>query len=242
MPRRLRSARDSKKKDCTDGARTMNTWENFAAFGDIAELEHVCGLVADNVASAANGGDLADLTEENSYLRRQLERQDSASRKLIEEERPDLYARTWMASLFYDIQHQLDDMGKSPTTASAELPGLVLRLHKVLIAGYDVFDPYRRKLLVEAAQEAGASRAKAEQSAKAKAAVKARGDQVMKKSFLSWASAAIAAGNSASNVNELQALDGFECKWSQKAPATLKGWAKEAGFTFTTGRPKKEQQ
>jgi len=74
-----------------------------------------------------------------------------------------------------------------------------------------------------------------------KKGVAARGDQVMKAEFLKWAQVQVNRGVNADNVDALQGLSGFDGKWSRISASTLKKWAREAGFTFKTGRPKKEK-
>lgn len=81
--------------------------------------------------------------------------------------------------------------------------------------------------------------AKHQATAKALAAVSRRPDQVKKAAFLPWAKALGNNGLSVKNVRELEVLPGFQAEWSGIGDETLKAWAKEAGFRFKAGRPKK---
>ena len=224
----------------------MDIWEDFSAFGDIAELDHVCELLADR-ASALRGGisvEVADLVGPASYLMKMLEKQDAQSSAILIAERPDLpglYAKTWMSKLIAGLYLRLNELAERPECLPDELPRLELDFHKVLIAAHDIFDPHHRGALVERALTDGWRAAKSEQSQQAREAVKARGDQELKTQFIEWAKNRIAAGSTATTINELQGLPDFKVGWSRMAEKTLKKWAGEAGFCLRSGRPKKKK-
>jgi hypothetical protein len=48
----------------------MEEWEEFSAFGDVAELEHVCGLLGDRASAIRDGipVEVADLMGSDSTL------------------------------------------------------------------------------------------------------------------------------------------------------------------------------
>lgn len=225
----------------------MDKWEDCSAFGDIAELEHVCHLL-DGWADA--GAALRDLTMdgpdylfgEKSYLIKRLVLQDRQMEELIEKDHPGLYPRTWMASLFRELFVCLDYLTEKPHLIRERVPWLRESFHKVLIAAHDVFDEHHRAALIAAALIEGAKGEAENQIQQKRDAVSQRTDQKMKTAFMDWAGNAIKRGASADNVNYLQGLDGFESKWSGMTDKTLKGWAKDAGFKFKTGRPSKKKK
>lgn len=102
-------------------------------------------------------------------------------------------------------------------------------------------------LLVYAVGKGGALQEEVEKAVRehvsqiAREAVRFRSDQKTKAAFLDWAKKAIQEGKRADTVSDLQGLEGFKPVWSQKRDATLKHWAKEAGFKLKTGRPKKKK-
>lgn len=232
----------------------MIEWEKFSAFGDIGELEHVCYLL--DQASEEKQTDLHDLIGESSHLISKLTEQDRYSAQVLEGERPGLYPRTWIAHLFSGLYVLLNEIAEKPQLLSAELGRLAIDLHKVMIAAHDIFDPHHRAALIaegerQAAEKiskaradgeaAGKEQAKSEQSTKARNAVKSRGDQVLKQAFMKWAEPAVSNGANAATVNDLQGLSGFKSEWSKVSEATLKAWAKEAGFQLKRGRPRKSK-
>jgi hypothetical protein len=217
----------------------MIKWEEFAAFMDIGELEHVCYLIG--LAEKENWEDLDELIGENSHLQMKLNAQDKHSSAILEGERPGLYPKTWIAHLFVALYVLLDELTEKPRRLTDALPRLVLDLHKVVIAGHDVFDSHHRAALVAKALLDGEAKAKSERSQKSRESVKARSDQVMKAAFTEWAKSSLSLGLSADTVDDLQALKGFNPAWSGVAVKTLKAWSRAAGFTFKTGRPKKNK-
>lgn len=135
------------------GAGVLPIWEDFSAFGDTGELDHVCELF--EVATDEEWGDVSGLAGDNSALIKRLVMQDTASRDLLEGERPGLYSKTWMAHLMRQLYLALDQITEKPYLLPGELPGLLLNFHKVLIAAHEIYDPaHRAKLVAEAACEA----------------------------------------------------------------------------------------
>ncbi|MBZ0132083.1 MAG: hypothetical protein K8F53_05675 [Rhodocyclaceae bacterium] len=224
----------------------MEEWEEFSAFGDVAELEHVCGLLGDRASAIRDGipVEVADLMGSDSTLIKRLENQDTRSAAILSAARPDrpwLYARTWMAKLIADLCCRLSEIAERPQYLPGALPRLELDFHKVLIAAHDVFDPHHLATLVASALIEGEAGVREERSQQSREAVKARRDQETKAVFLDWAKGAIAEGKKADTVNELQGLEGFNPLWSKMAEKTLKKWAVEAGFKLKSGRPKKKK-
>lgn len=133
----------------------MMEWESFSAFGDIGELEHVCELLRETICIDAPPGAANDLVGSGSFLRKRLTMQERETEQILEQERPGLFPRTWMAHLFNDIARQMFRIEKSQGRAVGEVPGLEINLHKVLIAAHDVFDErHRRNLVAKAEYEA----------------------------------------------------------------------------------------
>lgn len=224
----------------------MEEWEEFSTFGDIAELEHVCELLEDRAGALHDGilVGVADLVGPDSYLIKRLEKQDSRSAAILLAERPDkpgLYGRTWMAKLIAGLYLRLNEIAERPECLPDELPRLELDFHKVLIAAHDIFDPHHRAALVAQALTDGQQTARRERSQQARDAVNSRGDQKQRVEFNTWAKECLAAGASANTVEDLQGLPGFLPAWSQLTEKTLKGWARDAGFKFRTGRPPKKK-
>lgn len=223
----------------------MIEWEKFSTFGDIGELERVCDLF--ETAKAEEWTSLGDLLGANSYLVKKLGVQDVESARILEIERPGLYQRTWMAGLFRSLYVKLDELTEKPYLLPGELPGLLIDFHKVLIAAHDIYDQSHRAALVEKATAvgiaAGEEMAKKARSMQSKEAVACRTDQKTKAEFIAWGKTAIADGKTAATVKELQAMDGFKPVWSSAVAdeRTLRKWAKEAGFKFKAGRPKKNK-
>lgn len=128
-------------------------WDDFSAFGDIAELEHVCEMLAENASVATEHRDRPEfLTGEKSILVKRLNIQAAAMERLLEQERPGLYRRTWMAHLFIGLFNRLYDVTERPETLAEEVPTIALELHKVLIAAHHVFDPAQRERLLAVAE------------------------------------------------------------------------------------------
>ncbi len=128
----------------------MNDLQHCFAFGDIFELEHVCEMLSEQAALPAKFRDPPDyLTGEKSYIFKRLANQDSEGERLIERERPGLYRRTWIFSLFYDLFHRLGEVTLDPETLPVELSTILLQLHKVQIAAHHVFDDWHREQLLK---------------------------------------------------------------------------------------------
>lgn len=117
-------------------------WEDFAAFGDMGELEHVCDMFEEAAEEEAGIDNFA------GELVRRLERMDIQSRRLLESERPGLYPKTWMAKLIVKLYVMIDEVIERPYLLKAELPGLLLDFHKVMIAAHEIYDPRSRARLV----------------------------------------------------------------------------------------------
>lgn len=184
-----------------------------------------------------------ELIGPGSHLLQRLEHQDRSSAALLEVERPGLYPKTWMAHLMGGIYVLLGEIAERPARLPDHLSDLEVMLHKVLIAAHDIYDPAHRSMLLAKAVCEGSAIAKNQRSQQSRDAVRARRDQKTRADFMDWASAAIAAGKAANTVDELQAMDGFKTSWSLgvKDPKTLRKWAREAGFVFKNGRPKKNK-
>ncbi len=84
-----------------------------------------------------------------------------------------------------------------------------------------------------------AAEAAAQATARARAAVSCRQDQIKKAAFLPWAKNMVDGGFVVRNIRELEVLPGFQPEWSSMAEDTQKRWAKEAGFKFAPGAPRK---
>lgn len=142
----------------------MESWEDFAAFGDINELELICSRLADFDTGA------------DSHLVKMLQRQYDQSRIILEVEYrkflntpkkekgkgcpipdddsldkyyPGWYERTGVAQLFGVLFVKLDEVTEFPARLPAEIAGICMGLHKVLIHAHEVFDPVHRAELVE---------------------------------------------------------------------------------------------
>lgn len=221
-------------------------WEDFAAFSEICEIEHECDRLRGLAATDPAIRDPAEwLTGEKSYLYERLSIQYLATEEILEKERPGLFQKIHLRDDMGELFVILDEVTEKPYRLAEELPDIRILLLKTLIAAHEVFDPRHRAALVAKAEENGRSigiaAQRAAQSKQAKDAVSRRGDQVRKAAFMAWAKDAVAAGTTASNIEELQALPGFVPEWSQTYIPTLRGWAKEAGFAFKTGRPSKKK-
>ena len=216
-------------------------------FGEFVELEHVCELLHEQakVADAPAGHPV----HENGpvrLLRQRVRKQWDGQANEIEAERPGLFDRTYLASIYREADALLALIDGHPAALPDNLARLELLMHKLYILPLRDFDEVQRELkraakAVEDARQEGAKSEKDAQSAKARGAVKARGDQVERANFLAWAKGALASGKTADTVNDLQGLEGFLPAWSARGEKTLKTWAKTAGFAFKTGRPKKKK-
>ncbi|MEW5787254.1 MAG: hypothetical protein AB1899_05315 [Pseudomonadota bacterium] len=157
----------------------MENWEEFSAFGDIAELERVCEIILEEAAIAAesrmDGPDY--MTGRNSHLRKRLHIQAEATERILEQRRPGLYPRTWMAHLFNEVFRALDTVTDAPGTLNTSAATIVLSLHKVLIAAMDVYDGERLERLI-----ASATKAKTEAVREAPKVMGAKGGSKAKRS------------------------------------------------------------
>jgi hypothetical protein len=222
----------------------MLSWEKFATFADIGELEHVCELF--ETAKEEQWTSLADLAGENSHLVIKLVTQDMESAAILEAARPGLYQKTWIAHLFRSLYVRLDELADKPYLLHDELPALLLDLHKVLIAAHDIYDPSHRAALIEKATASGIEQGKDEEknrrSEQSRNAVAQRADQKVKADFTKWVKEKLAAGAQPATINELQEMEGFNPAWSAavKDQRTLRAWATKAGVSFKSGRPKKK--
>lgn len=127
-------------------------WEDFAAFGDMGELEHVCYMFEE---AAEEGAGIAHFAGGESHLIKQLLKQHVESFNLLEQERPGLYQRTWMAEVINSLFVRLDALVRQPQYLPHDLHGLLLDFHKVMIAAHEIYDPRSRaKLVAKAACEA----------------------------------------------------------------------------------------
>lgn len=221
--------------------------EVWPIFGDFFELEHVCELLHEQakVADAPAGHPV----HENGpvrLLRQRLSKQWDRQASEIEAERPGLFDHTYLAPIYREADTLLALIEWHPAALPNNLSRLELLLHKLYILPLRDFEEAQRELqraaeAVEAARQEGVESEKAARSQTARNSVKARGDQVEKTTFLTWAKKALDSGKVADTVNDLQGLEGFTPAWSARGEKTLKTWAKEAGFTFKAGRPKKKK-
>ena len=221
-------------------------WEDFAAFGDVFEIEDLCDKLRELAATDPKIRDPAEwLTGEKSYLYERINIQAAASEAILEKEKPGLFRRTYLHDDLWRLSVLLDEVTEKPYRLAEELPDIRVLLLKALIAAHEIFDPHHRAALVAKAEEAGRSSGveaqRAAQSQQAKDAVSHRKDQRVKSDFMAWAKEAVAAGTVVSTVSELQGAPGFDTSWSFINDQTLKRWAKEAGFAFKRGRPSKKK-
>lgn len=223
----------------------MDDWENFSAFGDIGELESVAYMLEECAAGELSPGCLDGLAGNGSTLVNRLNIQAAGTARLLEAKRPGLYERTWIAGVFGALFNELYDVVEKPHRLPLCLPSIVLNMHKVFIAAYDVFNPFHLERMVSAAEQqgrqGGLDQAKEARSEASKKAVKMRVDQKQKSEFIAWAKRRILCGDAPSNIEAVQGLSDFNPAWSQRNQEVLKRWSKEAGFSFKAGRPRKKQ-
>ncbi|WP_153115789.1 hypothetical protein [Rhodocyclus tenuis] len=220
-------------------------WEDFAAFGDVFEIEDLCDKLGELAATDPKIRDPAErLTGEKSYLYERIKIQAEASEAILEKEKPGLFRRTYLHDDLWRLSVLLYEVTEKPYRLAEVLPDIRELLLKALIAAHEVFDPHHRAALVAKAEEAGRSSGveaqRAAQSQQAKDAVSKRADQLRKSAFMTWAKAALDAGATARTVEELQGLKDFDPSWSNSSLQTLKKWSREAGFQFKRGRPSKK--
>lgn len=133
----------------------MDDWENFSAFGDIGELEHVAYLLEECAAGELSPGCLDDLAGDDSYLLKRLNIQAAGTARLLEAKRPGLYERTWIAGIFGALFNELHDVVGKPRRLPVCLPSIVLNMHKVFIAAHDVFNPFHLERMISEAEYNG---------------------------------------------------------------------------------------
>jgi len=216
-------------------------------FGDFYELERVCDLLHEQAKVADAPADHP--VHKNGpvrLLRQRVRKQWDWQADDIDAEHPGLFDRTYLAPIYREADALLALIEGHPAALPDNLARLELLMHKLYILSLHDFDELQRELervakAVEDARQEGAKSEKDAQSVRARNASKARGDQVEKATFLVWARDAVTAGRSVDTVNELQGMEGFDPSWSGRAEKTLKVWAKEAGLTFKTGRPKRKK-
>ena len=221
----------------------MDDWTRFSAFGDIGELEHVCSMLEEYADSPLDQGCLDYITGEKSFLIGRLNIQAKETERLVELKRLGLYQRTWIAGLFHDLFCLLDEVTEDPGLLPFVLSDFALGFHKVLIAAHEVFTPVNLEKMIAEAEKAGKDRGLREvkevRSISSRKAVGYRKDQQERVAFLDWAKERLLSGDSPSDINQVQALQGFKPSWSQRNLEVLKRWSKEAGFKLKAGRPRK---
>jgi hypothetical protein len=142
-------------------------WEDFSAFSDLFEIEHVIEMLADWCEAYPQSQEPVDYKiGEKSLLIERLNLQASEMERVLEHEKPGLYRRTWYAGLFGEMFVRLYELAKYPGSLKDELPWLKDRMYRSLIAAHEVFDPAHRAMLIakaacEAAGGAIANRNKA---------------------------------------------------------------------------------
>ena len=221
----------------------VDDWTRNSAFGDIGELEHVCSMLEECADGPLDPGCLDYITGEKSTLVDRLNTQAKETERLVESKRPGLYQRTWIAGVFRSLFCLLDEVTEEPSLLPLVLSDFALNLHKVFIAAHEVFTPVNLEKMIAEAEKAGKERgvreAKEVRSILSRKAVGHREDQLQRVAFLDWAKGRLLSGDSPTDINQVQALQGFNPSWSQRNLDVLKRWAKEAGFNLKAGRPRK---
>jgi hypothetical protein len=138
-------------------------WEDFSAFSDPVEIDHVMDMLADWCEAYPDANEPVDYKiGEKSLLIERLNLQAREMERVLEREKPGLYRRTWCAGLFGEMFVRLYDLAEYPSNLKAELPWLKECMFKTLIAAHEIYDPaHRAKLVAKAASGAIASRNKA---------------------------------------------------------------------------------
>lgn len=137
-------------------------WEDFSAFGDPFEIDHVMEILTDWCEAYPDANEPVDYKiGEKSLLIERLNLQAREMERALEREKPGLYRRTWYADLFGEMFVRLYELAEYPGNLKAELPWLKECMFKTLIAAHEVFDPvHRSKLIAEATTEAISARAR----------------------------------------------------------------------------------
>ncbi len=219
----------------------LEAFEDFAAFGDFGELEHVCEMLEEAAASPPEYRHSPEyLTGEKSYLLQRLNQQARRTEEILESERPGLYRRTWMAALFWRVFVRLDEVTEFPARLKSELSDLLLDFHKVQIAAHEVFDPVSRERLISKAVEEAVEKTKTEEfSDRQKEASAARPDVQKAAAFQSWLSDKAIPPHTV-NLNDIQGMPDFKPEWSQLSTDALRRRVMDAGVKLKSGRPSKK--
>lgn len=215
-----------------EGVPIMNeSQQTGPCFGDLFELDHVCEILR-GYAQAFDDDPGLDVTLFNApksalgLLVERIEKQEQWHRRKSAVLFPlAAFGRSFVADEYENAKWFAGFVRDHPAELPEKLDGLIVCLHRILLLANLPEDQ-----LAEAKHQA---------TAKALAAVSRRPDQVKKAAFLPWAKALGNNGLSVKNVRELEVLPGFQAEWSGIGDETLKAWAKEAGFRFKAGRPKK---
>lgn len=137
-------------------------WEDFSAFADPFEIDHVMDMLTDWCEAYPDANEPVDYKiGEKSLLIERLNLQAREMERALEREKPGLYRRTWYAGLFGEMFVRLYELAEWPGNLKAELPWLKECMYKTLIAAHEIFDPvHRAKLIAEATTEAISERAR----------------------------------------------------------------------------------
>lgn len=137
-------------------------WEDFSAFSDPFEIDHVMDMLADWCEAYPQSNEPVDYKiGEKSLLIERLNLQAREMERVLEHEKPGLYRRTWYAGLFGEMFVRLYELAEYPGNLKAELPWLKECMFKTLIAAHEIFDPaHRAKLIAEATTKAISERAR----------------------------------------------------------------------------------
>lgn len=181
----------------------MTNWDELSAFEDLSDLDHVCKLLSDAVDDdPAQRGSLEYLTGEKSQLLKRLNLQAEKTEEILEAETLGLYRKTWVADLFQQLFYRLYCLTNNPQELRGDVPWLREALHKVLIAAHEVFDPRRRKALVESVLSTNAKKASAKSHAGRDVQKKCALDEYMARS--EWKSIAAAVKEITPKVLEMK--------------------------------------
>jgi len=137
-------------------------WEDFAAFSDLVEIDHVMDVLTAWCEAYPDANDPVDYKiGEKSRLIERLNLQDREMERAVEREKPGLYRRTWYPGFFDEMVARLYELAEDPSNLKAELPWLKECMYKTLIVAHEIFDPvHRAKLIAEATTEAISERAR----------------------------------------------------------------------------------
>lgn len=128
-------------------------WEDFSAFVDFGELEHLCHLMEQSAAEIGEDTeenyDIIRWFYKNSTLIKRISIQHVESEKIIENECPGLYKRTWIAQEIDALLKFIDTIFDNPDIFPEKLSTLLLYLHKILIAAHEIYNPRHRAAMIE---------------------------------------------------------------------------------------------